>query len=208
MSLADPKLQADIIDAAIALGEVNGTDGITMRGLASRLNISATQIYQHFDSKRSILDELRLQASIEMLEHIVVGLEEDDPRTATIRVARRYVEWGLANPWRYPLLMENDTIGDADLSRRPARALRRVQSRRGRSDRAAHRRPQIPTDDLARHFARWWAWLHGTISLVLNNRIRATHPAAPVTDVPLFITESVTAATDTLLRALQPEKAT
>ena len=179
-----------------------------MRGLASRLKISATQIYQHFDSKRAILDELRLRASAEMLEHIVVGLDEGDVRTATVRVARRYVEWGLANPWRYPLLMENDTIDDADLS--DAQRERFVESNRAAVETIARRigGPEIADEDLARHFARWWAWLHGTVALILNNRIRATHPAAPVTDVPLFITESVTAATDTLLAALQHEKAT
>jgi AcrR family transcriptional regulator len=179
-----------------------------MRGLASQLKISATQIYQHFGGKGAILDELRLQASAEILADIVIGLEADDLRTAAIRVARRYVDWALANPWRYRLLMENETLGDAELS--DEQRERFVVANRGAVEVIAARigGPDVSQDRVAMYFARWWAWLHGTVALVLNKRIRATHPATPVADVSSFITESVVAATDTLLAALEAKKTT
>ena len=195
MSRSDASLQAAIIEAAIQLGEELGTEGITMRGIAGRLSISATQIYQHFDGKRAILDELRLRANSEMLAHIVRGLDDGGIQGS----ARAYLEWALGNPWRYPLLMENETLAEADFNE-----TQREEFERAHRDAAlaVTKYLQVEFDaNLARHFARWWAFLHGTAALILNKRIRPDQPAAPVADLDLFITESVTAATDVFLAA-------
>ena len=51
-----------IVRAGIELGSDLGEEGLTMRAIAGRLGISATALYQHFESKASILREIRLHA--------------------------------------------------------------------------------------------------------------------------------------------------
>ena len=43
-------LRQAIIQASLELGQELGEEGLTMRGIASRLGVSATALYQHFES--------------------------------------------------------------------------------------------------------------------------------------------------------------
>ena len=55
-----PELKEAIIRVSVELGSQLGEEGLTMRAIAKRLGISATALYQHFDSKAAILQEIRL----------------------------------------------------------------------------------------------------------------------------------------------------
>lgn len=48
----------DIIDAAMALLDEVGVDGLTMRRLAGALNIQAPSLYWHFANKQALLDAM------------------------------------------------------------------------------------------------------------------------------------------------------
>jgi TetR/AcrR family tetracycline transcriptional repressor len=53
--------RADVLDAAIALLDADGLDGLTMRRLAKTLDVQAGALYWHFADKQSLLDAMAEQ---------------------------------------------------------------------------------------------------------------------------------------------------
>ncbi|PGH44745.1 TetR family transcriptional regulator [Micromonospora sp. WMMA1996] len=51
-----PLTREGIVDAAVALLDEHGADGLTMRRLAERLNVTATALYWHVRTKDDVLD--------------------------------------------------------------------------------------------------------------------------------------------------------
>jgi TetR/AcrR family transcriptional regulator, tetracycline repressor protein len=74
-----------VLDAALAMVEADGIDGITMRELAARLGVAVTAIYWHVGNKQTLLDELadRVIASLGAFE--VTGTT---PEARMLSVAR------------------------------------------------------------------------------------------------------------------------
>ncbi|CAO3359219.1 TetR/AcrR family transcriptional regulator C-terminal domain-containing protein [Azospirillum palustre] len=70
----------DIIDAAMALLDDGGVDGLTMRRLAAALRIQAPSLYWHFAGKQALLDAMADALLAEM-----VLPEEDMPWDAWLR---------------------------------------------------------------------------------------------------------------------------
>ncbi|MYW01321.1 TetR/AcrR family transcriptional regulator C-terminal domain-containing protein [Streptomyces sp. SID3343] len=48
----------DVVDGALALLDVEGLDGLTMRKLGAALNVQAGAMYRHFPSKEALLDAM------------------------------------------------------------------------------------------------------------------------------------------------------
>ena len=67
-----PLSRERVLRAAVALADADGIESLTMRGLASRLQVEAMSLYNHVDTKDDILDG--------MLE--VVAGEFEEPDTA------------------------------------------------------------------------------------------------------------------------------
>jgi AcrR family transcriptional regulator len=65
-----PLSRERILDAALALADAEGVEGLTMRRLAAELGVEAMTIYYHVPNKDSILDALveRVIGEIEMSE--------------------------------------------------------------------------------------------------------------------------------------------
>ena len=65
-----PLSRERILDAALALADAEGVEGLTMRRLAAELGVEAMTIYYHVPNKASILDALveRVIGEIEMPE--------------------------------------------------------------------------------------------------------------------------------------------
>ncbi|CAO3408430.1 TetR/AcrR family transcriptional regulator C-terminal domain-containing protein [Azospirillum largimobile] len=67
----------DIIDAAMALLDEVGVDGLTMRRLAGALNIQAPSLYWHFAGKQALLDAMADALLAEMVLPSDDGLSWD-----------------------------------------------------------------------------------------------------------------------------------
>lgn len=50
--------RADVVEAALAVLDEVGIDGLTLRRIADRLAVKAPALYWHFASKRDLLDEM------------------------------------------------------------------------------------------------------------------------------------------------------
>jgi AcrR family transcriptional regulator len=143
-----------IVDAARALLEEEGADGLSMRRLAGRLGIRAPSIYKHLPDKQA-LEHALISAGFEQQGvAFEAALSEPDPIGA---IAEAYRDFARRHPHLYRLMTE--------------RPLDRDRLVPGSEDRAA--RPVVEAfgdRDLARAA---WAFAHGLTILELNDRFPA-----------------------------------
>jgi AcrR family transcriptional regulator len=180
-----------IVRAGIELGSELGEEGLTMRAIAARLGISATALYQHFESKASILREIRLHAIRLLMEQLapsVAGNDGGASSAARLReMSRAYLGFSRTNPWLYKLLFQAEDIdwnALPDDERRDALApYDTARTVFGEGIAAGVFRAGLDVDQAA---LLTWASLHGLASLVLHGRITETHPAFPVPDLDAF----------------------
>ena len=172
-----------IIQTSLELGSQLGEEGLTMRGIASRLGVSATALYQHFESKSSILREIRVYGIELLYDALTPALESNDPVERLRGVARRYIEFARGNSWLYSVLMEHDQLEweqlSADEVQRSLRPLKLVQE-----SMVLGKERGVWRDDISVELASFqlWATVHGICSLLNNGRFRDSHPAFPITD--------------------------
>ncbi|MFJ6572458.1 TetR/AcrR family transcriptional regulator C-terminal domain-containing protein [Streptomyces sp. NPDC091292] len=63
--------RADVLAGALRVLDAEGLAGLTMRRLATDLNVAPGALYWHFADKRALLDA--------MAEHVIAGIEDVDP---------------------------------------------------------------------------------------------------------------------------------
>lgn len=101
----------EILAAAWAVARENGLAALTLRQVAARVGMRAPSLYSHFASKHAIYDAMYGQAWAEY-DRVAEGAARHLPREprAVLRVvARRYVEFALADLPRHQL-MDQRTI--------------------------------------------------------------------------------------------------
>ena len=82
------KTRAAIVDAALCCFERHGITGSTMQHIATAAKCTKGAIYHHFSDKREILQELRDQVSIPMLDEADCELLHEREMPALERVER------------------------------------------------------------------------------------------------------------------------
>jgi len=189
-----------ILGASLELGAESGEDGLTMRNIAGRLSISATALYQHFDSKASILRELGIYGMDLLCSEVMEPCAPiEDPIDRLRTMSLHYIEFARRRPWLYTVLMQSDRLNwsrmnsdEIERSLRPLTSLR-AWLREGLDKGAWH-------DGLNPEVAsfRIWAGLHGLCALLLNGRIDENHPAFPVNNQTEFVEHFVDGIIGTL----------
>ncbi|MEZ4383447.1 MAG: TetR/AcrR family transcriptional regulator [Nannocystaceae bacterium] len=201
-------LRQAIIDASLQLGSELGEDGLTMRGIASRLGVSATALYQHFESKASILREIRIYGA-ELLAAKVTeccdGIE--DPRERVRMMGLSYIEFGRQRPWLYTVLMQSELLDWSTMTEDEIeRTLRPLNTLRAWLKEGVEKGSWREGVDPQLASFRLWAGFHGLCSMLLSGRIDEKHPAFPINDQTKFVEEFVDGIMSTLSCA--PEKST
>lgn len=194
-------LKDDIVRVAIELGTELGEDGLTMRGIASRLGVSATALYQHFDGKSSILRAIRFHGLQKMNASVAAAFDESDPVEGIRECISRYIEFGRTNSWLYRVLFEGDevdysTLGDEE---RAAISYSQDQTRKcfAAAKAAGKLRPDVDVDTAPYLL---WASAHGLTALMISGRISEKHPGFPVRDESEFVRNFV----DLAVRGFMP----
>lgn len=102
-----------IVAAARALLEAEGSEALTMRRLADELGIRAPSLYKHFPDKRAvqiaIIEEVLAESGVEMHEAVA----RPGRRTPVDSLLRCYRRWGLAHPHLYRLATSGPIDRDA-----------------------------------------------------------------------------------------------
>jgi AcrR family transcriptional regulator len=181
-------LKEAIVRAAIELGTELGEEGLTMRGIAARLGVSATALYQHFEGKASILRAIRFHGLSLMNKTLAPAFEHEDPLVQIRESALLYVNFARSNPWLYALLFAGEVadIETLDQSERDAIywSQQSIRSAFQRGKELGKMRSDI---DVEASPYLMWAANHGVAMLLITGRISEQHPNFPVPNENDFI---------------------
>lgn len=201
MSKTREELREAIIKVSLELGSELGEDGLTMRGIASRLGVSATALYQHFESKSQILNEIRIFGVERLWAHMQPALEIGNYKDRLLQMIVRYVEFARSEPWLYTVLMEHEEVEwdrvkeeDVNWALRPLFELRKILEA---GQKAGHISEKL---DVVTSSLQMWAAVHGLSSLLINGRISEKHPMFPAPDESALILTFAKTLASTVLK--------
>jgi len=200
--LPRPELREAIILASVELGSQLGEEGLTMRAIAKRLGISATALYQHFESKAAILHQIRVYGhELGQREVIDRVASIDDPVDRLRAWGRAYVNFSRSNRWLYSVLMEHEQINYSEMSDEEiATHLQPLMNIRSWIAEGRERGVIAASVDPDMTSLRIITTVHGLCSLVNSGRVDENHPIAPVRDLTAFIDEFI----DSMVCTLRP----
>lgn len=194
-------LKGAIVRAAIELGTELGEEGLTMRGIAARLGVSATALYQHFEGKASILRAIRFHGLALMNMALAPAFDEAEPVDQLRRCALLYINFARSNPWLYGLLFEGDDVDFENLNEDEKNTLLLSQDSVGRAFQEGKDKGQLRADiDVQTGPTLMWAANHGVAMLLIRGRISEKHPSTPIPSETDFIQAFVEAE----MRGLTP----
>jgi AcrR family transcriptional regulator len=162
------RLRDDILDGAIALLAESGSDqGLTLRGVARAVEISPQAMYLHFDDLGDLVQAAITQSLI-TFGHVMTAAADTQqaPLERVLARAAAYVEWGLAHPGLYRVMLE----GQAQRSHAPDTVMAgRASFLVARDDvEAAMKDGSVEAGDSDGITIQLWAVLHGLVSLGVN----------------------------------------
>lgn len=101
------ELRGELLSAAMdLLAETGSEEAVSLRAVAQRVGVSVPSIYLHFDDKQALLDAVCEQV-FEALHVSLIAASADAPNPfeALRRQGVAYVEFALANPEHYRIVM-------------------------------------------------------------------------------------------------------
>lgn len=180
-------LKEAIVRAAIELGTELGEEGLTMRGIAARLGVSATALYQHFEGKASILRAIRFHGITLMNKTVAPAFEHDDPLEQIRQSALLYINFARSNPWLYALLFGGEGNYDSQSDEeRQAASFSQLAAQRA-FERGKERGTLRADIDVATAPFLMWAANHGVAMLLITGRISERNPVFPIPSENDFI---------------------
>jgi AcrR family transcriptional regulator len=181
-------LKEAIVRAAIELGTELGEEGLTMRGIAARLGVSATALYQHFEGKASILRAIRFHGLDLMNKTVAPAFELEDPLEQIRECALLYINFARSNPWLYALLFGGETVDYESLTDAERKVLyyaqHAAQAAFERGKESGKLRPDL---DVVTAPFLMWAANHGVAMLMITGRISEQNLAFPIPNENEFI---------------------
>jgi AcrR family transcriptional regulator len=171
-------LKKAILEVSLQLGTELGEEGLTMRAIARRLGVSATALYQHFESKGAILRAIRFDGLEKLHGYLGPAFELESPVDRIREHSVRYLSFARDNPWLYSVLLEGEELPWASMT----------EDEQSNVLRSGLRLTQTLEDGRAQGCFRpdldtrvaplmLWAALHGFALLLLRGRVSADDPA-------------------------------
>lgn len=167
-------LRLQIIEAAREVLLAEGYRNLSLRKIARKIDVSATSIYLHFDSKDDLVHCLIEQAIKRLNSHLQVALpEEGNPIKKLEKLAWTYVDFALNRPREYQVIY---LVSSDEMTRYPKEKFRKA--RQGyelvlqvleegiKEGIIKEKKPIIAS-------YTFWAQLHGVLSVVLSKRLDA-----------------------------------
>jgi AcrR family transcriptional regulator len=168
-------LRRQILDTARHLLVKEGYHNLSMRKIADAIGYSATSIYLYFDSKDHLLHAL-IHEGMMQLQDELHATAQNFPNTPGERLralCRTFIEFGLDNPEYYEIMFQ---LRPERMERYPPEKYRQARNNldffsRALEEGAAANEFQV--DDPKVLASTIWASLHGTVSLLLAERVDA-----------------------------------
>jgi AcrR family transcriptional regulator len=100
---ASQQVSAALLNAAEAVLDRDGIDGVTVRAVAHEATVSPMSVYNRFDNKEGLVVALAMRTLAQLAEAIDVG-DDVEPVERFRRACRSYRDFALAHPARYSLI--------------------------------------------------------------------------------------------------------
>lgn len=168
-----------ILDVSLELGTELGEEGLTMRAIARGLGVSATALYQHYESKAAILRELRTTAVEQLDRFLAPAFDHPDPVEQLRHNAVLYLRFARQHPWLYHLITETPEDWGAHTEDKRTAAVSSVQRTYDTLKTCEERGMLREHLDLAEAPFAMWAALHGMALLVNTGRVSSDHSVYP-----------------------------
>ena len=171
-----------ILDVSLRLGTELGEEGLTMRAIARGLGVSATALYQHYESKAAILRELRNRAVERLDQFLAPAFEHVDPVQQLRENALLYLRFSREHPWLYQLITESHEDWGVNSEPRRVAAVSSVERTFGALQSCKSRGLLHESVDLRTAPLAMWAAMHGMALLMNSGRVSPEHgqyPSAP-----------------------------
>ncbi|MFO8100142.1 MAG: TetR/AcrR family transcriptional regulator [Salinibacter sp.] len=172
-SAKDEDLRRLILDTARHLLLQEGYQNLSMRKIARDIGYSPTSIYLHFDSKDALLHALIHEGMMTLRDQLetVAEAHPQAPISRLRALCRRFIEFGLANPEYYEIMFQ---LRPERMERYPPskyRAARRNLELFTQALAEGAEDGRLSVDDPDVSASTIWASLHGTVSLLLAERL-------------------------------------
>lgn len=166
-------LRRRILDTARHQLVQEGYQNLSMRKIADAIGYSATSIYLYFDSKDALLHALIHEGMMWLRDqlHETAVQHPDAPVRRLRALCRCFVEFGLDNPEYYEIMFQ---LRPERMERYPPEKYRQARENLDYFARALDEGVEqgiFEVDDANVSASTVWASLHGTISLLLADRI-------------------------------------
>ena len=178
-------MRLKIIEAARELFTGSSDEALTLRGVAQRIEYSATTIYLYFPNKELLVRALCAADFADFSRRLLQAERLADPLDRLRAVALGYVDFGLQYPNQYRAMFITRAASRASAADEAVPSNREVEEKEGR-ERDAYDflnsavfkalaagvfRPEYR--DIALMTQTLWNGLHGVVSL---HQVRANHP--------------------------------
>jgi AcrR family transcriptional regulator len=162
-----------------------GPNALSTRRIAKAVGCTATALYLYFENKEALVHALIDEGFLRLQTALDAAWDGPEGAARLERVARAYVDFGLANPEYYQVMFQLAPAGietyPVEKYRRNRQGLEllgaalaqaRSESAPGRSGSGFSRDPDGPVDSEALVSASvLWTTLHGLVALLVSRRI-------------------------------------
>lgn len=165
-------LKQRIVVAARQVLLSDGYRNFSLRKIAREIDVSATSIYLHFESKDDLVHTLMEEAIKRLNNQLEACIDEyEDPIAKLNALAHEYVNFALENPREYQVIY---LISSDEMSRYPKEKFRKA--RKGYEIVTQVLQEGVGSGLIAEEKPRmaaytFWAQLHGVMSVVLSQRL-------------------------------------
>ncbi len=162
-----------ILDTARHLLVQDGYTNLSMRKIANKIGYSATSIYLHFDNKDMLLHALIDEGMKQLYDSLssIASRHQNAPVDRLEALCDGFISFGLANPEYYEIMFQ---LRPERMERYPPEKYREARRnldffRSALAEGVAV--GEFDVDDAGVSASAAWASLHGTVSLLLAERV-------------------------------------
>ena len=165
------KMRARILEAARERFLEEGLDGLSMRGIASKVGVSSMTLYLYYESRQDIIRHISVEAFKQLNVEIEKAAKSGKPGEKIRQVLDAYIKWALANHRFYGAMYNYVADDDADVPNDPL--LNGIENRNGNADvnytantlKGAFTAAGHSAAAASRHSTFLWGALHGAVTL-------------------------------------------
>jgi AcrR family transcriptional regulator len=107
------KTRQAILDAARKIIATEGTEALSMRAIAQRIDYSPAGLYEYFDSKEEIIGAVCQQGHRRLTEYMQRADPDLPPPDLLLQLGLAYVDFAVRNPDFFLLMFTNPNTGVA-----------------------------------------------------------------------------------------------